>query len=73
LVVKIDIEGSETGLFRSNLDWAAETPLIVFEPHDWLFNWRGTFHAIMSVLVRQPRDYLQNGENTFSILHAIHR
>lgn len=67
LVVKIDIEGSETGLFRSNLDWAAETPLIVFEPHDWLFNWRGTFHAIMSVLVRQPRDYLQNGENTFSI------
>ena len=66
LVVKIDIEGSETGLFRSNLDWAAETPLIVFEPHGhWPFNWRGTFHAIMSVLVRQPRDYLQMAKIPF--------
>jgi FkbM family methyltransferase len=40
LVVKIDIEGGEVTLFRSNLDWVAETPLIVFEAHDWHFNWR---------------------------------
>ena len=71
MIVKIDIEGSEVELFRSNVDWVAQTPVIVFEAHDGLFNWRGTFHAVVSILTKQPRDYLQNGENTFSILHSI--
>jgi FkbM family methyltransferase len=71
MIVKIDIEGSEVGLFRSNVDWAHETPVIVFESHDSLFNWRGTFHAVASVLIKRPRDYIQSGENTFSFLHSL--
>ncbi len=71
MIVKIDIEGSEVGLFRSNVDWATETPVIVFESHDALFNWRGTFHAVVSILTRQPRDYIQSGENTFAFLHSM--
>ena len=71
LIVKIDIEGGEATLFRSNLDWVPETPLIIFEAHDWLFNWRGTFHAVASALTQHPRDYLHSGENTFSFSHAL--
>lgn len=66
-IVKIDIEGAEEFLFRSNTDWAVDVPLIVFESHDWLFPGRGTAHAILSRLVEQRRDYLQKGENTFSL------
>ena len=71
MIVKIDIEGSEVGLFRSNVDWVNETPVIVFESHDSLFNWRGTFHAVVSILTKRPRDYIQSGENTFSFLHSM--
>jgi FkbM family methyltransferase len=69
MTVKIDIEGSEVELFRSNLDWSHKAPLIVFEAHDRLFAWRGTFHAIAAALVHQPRDYIQKGENTFAFSH----
>jgi FkbM family methyltransferase len=73
MIVKIDIEGSEVELFRSNLDWARQTPLIVFESHDWLFAWRGTFHAVLAALIDQPRDYIQKGENTFAFSHGLLR
>ncbi|HEY2132214.1 MAG TPA: FkbM family methyltransferase, partial [Acetobacteraceae bacterium] len=71
LIVKIDIEGFEVALFRSNLDWPREIPLIVFESHDRLFAWRGTFHAIAAALVGTPRDYIQKGENTFAYSHTL--
>jgi FkbM family methyltransferase len=73
MTVKIDIEGSEVELFRSNLDWPQETPLIVFEAHDRLFAWRGTFHAIVAALTDHPRDYIQKGENTFAFSHKLIR
>jgi FkbM family methyltransferase len=69
LVVKVDIEGYETSLFRSNTAWADATPLVVFEMHDWLFAWRGTGDAMLRCLTRQPRDYLVRGENIFSFAH----
>jgi FkbM family methyltransferase len=71
MIVKIDIEGGEVALFRSNVEWVPETPVVVFEAHDWLFNWRGTFHAITSVLIKLPRDYIQSGENTFCFSHSL--
>ncbi len=72
LIVKIDIEGFEINLFQSNISWVDQTPVIVFESHDWLFPWRGTAHAIFSALVGQRRrDYLQHGENTFSYSHNL--
>jgi FkbM family methyltransferase len=71
MIVKIDIEGGEVALFRSNLAWVSNTPVIVFEAHDWLFSWRGTYHAIASVLTSHARDYVQSGENTFSFSHSL--
>jgi FkbM family methyltransferase len=70
LVIKIDIEGSEVEMFRSNLDWIEKTPLIIFELHDWQGGWRGTGHAVFSSLTIHPRDYMQRGENMFSFAHA---
>jgi FkbM family methyltransferase len=69
LIVKIDIEGYETSLFRSNTAWTEQTPLVVFEMHDWLFSWRGTGDAMLRCLTRRPRDYLVRGENIFSFAH----
>ncbi len=70
-IVKIDIEGSEISLFRSNTDWVAQTPLIVFESHDFLANWHGTAHSIFSVLTRERRDYFLEGENISAFSHSL--
>jgi FkbM family methyltransferase len=69
LIVKVDIEGYETSLFRSNTGWVARTPLVVFEMHDWLFHWRGTGDAVLRCLTQRRRDYLVRGENIFAFAH----
>jgi hypothetical protein len=69
LVIKIDIEGSEIELFRTNLEWIERTPLIVIELHDWQGGWRGAGHAVFSCLSTHPRDYMQRGEHMFSFAH----
>jgi FkbM family methyltransferase len=71
LIVKIDIEGSEAELFRSNLGWVEEASLVVLELHDWLFTWRGAGHAVFSSLTSHRRDYLQRGEKMFSFSFAL--
>lgn len=66
LIVKVDIEGHEAELFRSNTAWVQSTPLVVFEMHDWLIQWGGTAHAVLRCLTQEQRDYLTRGENMFS-------
>jgi FkbM family methyltransferase len=73
LLIKIDIEGAETQLLRSNTEWVDQFPLVVFEPHDtlfhWLGSWKGSGHSFFSNLARRPREYLPKGENIFAFLH----
>ncbi len=73
IIVKIDIEGAETALLRSNTDWVDDIPLLIFEPHDnlwhWLGTWQGTGHAFFSALARRKHEYLFRGENVFAFLH----
>jgi hypothetical protein len=71
MIVKIDIEGGEINLFRSNLEWVNDAALIIFEPHDWMMPWKGSSHAIYSALVRAPRDYFGGGENVFAFSHSL--
>jgi hypothetical protein len=71
MIVKIDIEGAEVELFRSNVEWTDLVALIAIEPHDWLMPWRGTFQAAMSALIRLPRDYLFRGETVFAFAHRL--
>jgi FkbM family methyltransferase len=66
LIVKVDIEGHESQLFRSNTEWVERTPLIVCELHDWMLPWRGSANAILRSLTQQPRDFLMQGEAVFS-------
>lgn len=73
LMVKIDIEGAESVLFRSETEWVDDVPLMIFEQHDnlwhWLGAWQGTGHAFFSVLTRRKREYLFRGENVLAFLH----
>lgn len=70
LIVKVDIEGGEIGLFHTNVDWVERTPLIVIELHDWQGGWRGAGHAVFSCLSAHPRDYMVSGESVFSFAHS---
>jgi len=69
-ILKIDIEGGEIELFRSNVEWIEQTPLIVFELHDWQGGWRGAGHSVFSRLSTHPRDYMQRADNMFSFAHS---
>jgi len=73
LIVKIDIEGAETAVFRSNTEWVDKVPLLIFGPHDnlwqWLGTWQSTGHAFFAALARRRREYLFHGENVFAFLH----
>lgn len=71
LLAKIDIEGAETTLFRSNYQWVKLAPLIVVEIHDWLGGWRGTGDAVFSALTQHKREYIYKGENIFSFSHDL--
>jgi len=66
MVVKVDIEGFETSLFRSGTEWVDDLPLLVFEMHDWMSPGSGSGHSFFSVLSKLKRDYLIKGENIFS-------
>lgn len=64
-VVKLDIEGAQAQVFRSNTDWTRRTRLIALELDDWLMPWKGTSRPFFSVLAPQPFDYLIGGEAIF--------
>lgn len=70
LLVKVNIEGAEATLFRSNLEWVEQTALIIIELHDWLIPWRGIGHVVLSGLTRHVREYLPRGKLLFSFSHA---
>ena len=63
LIVKIDIEGFESDLFSSNLDWIDETTAIVIEPHDWMIPGAGTSRTLQQAVMRGDRELLILGEN----------
>jgi hypothetical protein len=65
LIAKIDIEGGEDELFRSNLDWARQAALIVVETHDWLLPGAGSSQNLRRCIANLPIDLLFRGENLF--------
>ncbi len=64
-IVKIDIEGGEAALFRSNVAWMGETSLIVIETHDWLYPGAGTSRNLRRCIADAPIDLVFRGENLF--------
>ena len=68
LIVKIDIEGAEAALFRSNTDWVGRTDLIAIELHDWLLPKQRTSAPFIRSFANLNFDLLQRGENLFVFL-----
>ena len=68
LIVKVDIEGAEKALFRSNTDWMDRTDLIAIELHDWLFPNTGTSQSFMKAIAGHPHEVTMRGDNLFFLM-----
>jgi FkbM family methyltransferase len=62
LIVKVDIEGGEEALFRSNTGWLDRTNLLIVETHDWLFPGQGTSRTLFSAIAGRNFEVIQKGE-----------
>lgn len=62
LIVKVDIEGGEDALFRSNTGWLDQTDLLIAETHDWLFPGQGTSRTLFSAIAGRNFEVIQKGE-----------
>ncbi len=64
-IVKLDIEGAQSTLFKSNTDWVPKTHLITLELDDWLMPWQGTSRPFFACISRYPFEYLFRDESIF--------
>jgi FkbM family methyltransferase len=62
LIVKVDIEGGESALFRSNIGWLDRTDLLIVETHDWLFPGQGTSGTLFSAISGRNFEVIHKGE-----------
>lgn len=62
LIVKVDIEGGEHELFRSNTGWLDHTQLLIVETHDWLFPGQGTSKTLFSAIAGRNFEVIHKGE-----------
>ena len=62
LIVKVDIEGGEHALFRSNTGWLDHTDLLIAETHDWLFPGQGTSATLFAAIAGRKFEVIQKGE-----------
>jgi FkbM family methyltransferase len=65
LICKIDIEGGESDLFRANVAWIDQFPLIVIELHDWLLPGTSNSKNFLSAISKRSFDVVFRGENIF--------
>lgn len=64
-IVKLDIEGAQSALFRSATEWVQSTQLIILELDDWLLPWSGTSRQFFSTVSKYPFEYLFRDECIF--------
>ena len=69
--MKVDIEGAEKDLFRSNTEWVAVTPIIIVELHDWLLPKGGTSRPFLQCVSKLDRDFVYLGEDVYSIANDL--
>jgi len=62
LIVKVDIEGGEHALFRSNTGWLDHTDLMIAETHDWLFPGQGTSRTLFQAVAGRTFEVIHKGE-----------
>ncbi len=69
-IVKVDIEGGEAALFRSNIGWLDHTDLLICETHDWLFPGQGTSRPLFNAIAGRKFEVIQKGEYISFFFHA---
>lgn len=66
-ITKVDIEGFESDLFASNLDWIDHAYAIFIEPHDWKFTDRTTSASFQKAMGERQFSLYLTGENLLYI------
>jgi FkbM family methyltransferase len=62
-LVKIDIEGAESEVFKGPTDWLESTTVLIIELHDWLLPGEGTSRSFFQRLGENQFDVILRGEN----------
>lgn len=68
-LLKIDIEGSEKALFAGDCTSINRFPLIILEPHDWMFPGEQCSREFFRFHVNAGRELCMNSENIGSIAY----
>lgn len=63
LLVKIDIEGGESALFRSNLEWLDKTGMLIIELHDWMLPGQFSSSTFFKAIEGRRFEMIQHGEH----------
>ena len=70
-MIKIDIEGHESDLFKKNTEWFDKFKVIIIEIHDWMLPGksisRNYFNTLSEAMKKNNRDVIIRGENLISI------
>jgi FkbM family methyltransferase len=66
-LLKVDIEGAERKLFAAHSDLLNSFPLIVMEPHDWMFPGELTSEGFFRFHTQMHREFAMIQENVASI------
>ncbi len=66
-IVKLDIEGAESGIFAAEAAWLDRVPLLIVEPHDWMLPRQRSAQPVFRRLARADRDFVLVGENLISM------
>jgi len=65
LLIKVDVEGAEHNIFRSNTSWVDKVSLLIVELHDWMFPHVGTSANFLERVSRLGCDFVVRGESVF--------
>jgi len=63
LILKIDIEGGESIVFKNNYDWIEKIPMIIIELHDWLFKGEGNSKPFFKAIIKFNFEVITRGEH----------
>ncbi|HEX7158573.1 MAG TPA: FkbM family methyltransferase [Edaphobacter sp.] len=68
-LLKLDIEGSEKNLFAGDCSAINRFPLIILEPHDWMFPGEGCTVEFFRFHAAAGREFSMHNENVASIAY----
>jgi FkbM family methyltransferase len=62
-IAKIDIEGFESDLFSTNLEWLESVFAVMIEPHDWMLPGKMTSRSFQCAMAEHNFEVFIRGEN----------